>query len=134
MRYQAYSQWKRSALSIVLLISFGIILGCSPPAFKSGIRVHTTEALTTSPGASLDVSGVTDVGQLLLARDPHNGSEQAFEGLTGVFGLDDHPNAQTNASWQVSVDYSRVIFECGTGHIVEDVPIGGAIVVATCFL
>jgi hypothetical protein len=87
-----------------------------------------------TPGATLDVSGVFDFGSDLLDREPHNGSQTEFSGVTGAFGLDDHPLARTNATWQVSVDYSGVIPQCGTAHVVDDVPIEGATFNAVCFI
>lgn len=123
------SKWMLVKISIVLL---GTVLcsSCKPPAFKGGIRDVAVETFVYAPG-EFPVPGVLDYGN---AAGPGNGGPTSFEGVTGSFGIDDHPSVAVNVDWTVTNNYATVIFQCGSTQTSGFVPVGGAIVKAVCYM
>ncbi len=119
------------------LMVVAIFTGSCPgePPFPGGIRVTALEAPAEAPSATLGVPEVGDFGNLNLIVGPGNGSEETFVGFTSVNGIDDHPNARTNANWTVTVDYTTSpVPQCGFAAQSHLVPVGGSEFKATCLL
>jgi hypothetical protein len=115
-----------------------IYMGGCPlfPNFPGGIRMTALEAPFEAPTATLPVAEVGDFGNLTQVIGPGTGTQQSFgPSFTGANGIDDHPNAQTNANWSVTFDYtSSPIPQCGVGGQSHLVPSGGTEFKATCLL
>ncbi len=78
--------------------------GCSGTSgrFLGGIRCEAIEFLEIDPGFSKPVPGMPDEGSLLNIVGTGTGTAVTFSGQTDANGIDDHPNAQTNANWDIS--------------------------------
>lgn len=93
------------------------------PPFPGGIRMSAEEAPVESQDAQLPVEFVADSGNIRQITGPGRGTAPIFQGLTNLNGVDDHPNAQTNAIWVVVWDFTTSeIPQCGIGQRVEEVP------------
>lgn len=105
------------------------------PPFFGGIRAVAYEALVDSPSAKLPVAFVSDTGSAVQVLGSGTGTEENFVGLTGTDGIDDHPDALTNANWVVNFNYlPSAVPLCGSGSISGFVPIAGAQFQETCLL
>jgi hypothetical protein len=126
----------KSTYSLLLLgLCFLVFNGCHAPAFQGGIRVQSFTALTIAGGTSKSpTSGVVDTGNLVQIVGPGNGSQTAFEGVTGLFGIDDHRNARDNADWTITASFTQVLPQCPPASTAAFVPPGGAQFAAVCFL
>jgi len=62
--------------------------------------------------------------ELLQVEGQGTGNQQSFSGETDIWGLDDHPSAQTNAGWFLSVDLEELDLRCG----IEETDSGGVYV------
>ena len=103
------------------------------PPFVAGIRCVAYEATVETPDAKLPVSLVSDTGSVVQVLGGGTGTDENFIGLTGGNGIDDHPNAITNANWLVNFSYlPSEIPACGNGSISGFVPIAGAEFDETC--
>jgi hypothetical protein len=122
-------------LSMAGLILVTMFMGpCPLPPFSGGIRMVTYEALEDSRSAKLPVAGVIDTGSVFQILGSGTGSDENFIGFTESDGVDDHPNALTNADWSVSFDFRLSIPVCGTGSQTGFVPIAGAEFDEKCLL
>jgi hypothetical protein len=123
------------ARSVIVAVAF--TGGCPhEPPFPGGIRMEANEALFDSPSAKVPVGNVGDFGTLTFVVGPGSGNQETFLGFTDpVTGIDDHPNAQTNANWAVAFDYTpSPIPACGVGTQSGFVPTQGAVFEETCLI
>jgi hypothetical protein len=117
----------------IALALISVSIGCtSPPAFKGGIRVQTTEAISGIGNSSFPVPNVLDSGNAVNGGDNHGA--QAFEGVTGAFGIDDHFGVALATDWTVTVNYVNAIPECGSATYPAFVPDAGAIFTGVCYV
>ncbi len=116
----------------VCCILLGVLLcaSCNPPKFKGGIRDVAVETFVAAPG-QFPVPGVLDYGN---AAGPGNGGPTSFEGVTGSFGIDDHPSVAVNVDWTVTNNFAVAIYQCGSTTTSGFVPTQGAIVTAVCYM
>ena len=120
----------RVILSILSCALLGIV-GCGPPAFTSGIRDIADETLVELGAVNaIPVPGVIDDG---FAESGGSSGPQSFEGLTGEYGVDDHPTVSVETNWTITFDYTPVIDECGSSEKTGYVDSNGAVFQATCF-
>jgi hypothetical protein len=142
MRFQMKSL-QRYAKTLLFLAVFTIaVMGfkCNGPIIPQipGITVLATEDLTTvdpllgTLHTFFPVPNAPDRGfQTSFAQDPNTGNMMAFTGKTNEFGVDTHPEAQTNANWQVCVGPTSSP-PCFEGCITKNVPPQGAIFQLFC--
>lgn len=96
------------------------------PAFAGGIRVTVAEALLETPDAQVPVESAFDAGTLTSTIGPGVGTATSFSGFTDLNGVDDHVNAQTNANWNISVNFfSSDAPNCPSATVNHSFPIGG---------
>lgn len=113
-------------LSTLTIIVFSItLIGCGPPPFNGGIRVVAIEQAIDMPSNNVGVAGVVDMG---------NAITDSFSGETDDLGIDDHPNAIVNQTWDVTADYTSQNFGCGIQEMEKFVPSTGAIFNFVCQL
>jgi hypothetical protein len=101
---------------------------CNPPALPVGITVVASEEVLV-PGfvpEIFPVPNAPDRGELVsLAVEPNTGNRGSFVGKTNEFGIDNHPEAVTNGTWEVCVGPTASP-PCFEGCITQHVPaIGG---------
>jgi hypothetical protein len=123
---------RRSLVSMLMLLLTSTLIGCwSPPAFKGGIRVVSTESIEGISASSFPVTNVLDYGNAANGGD--NNGQQSFEGVTGAFGIDDHLGVALATNWTVTVNYVTVIPACGQASYAAFVPDSGAVFTGVCF-
>lgn len=124
---------KALVFTFVLGLATCVLIGCeSAPAFKGGIRVQTTEAITGIENSSFPVSGVLDYGNATSGGS--NNGAQSFEGVTGAYGIDDHTGVAVDTNWTVTVNYVNAIPECGSAQYAAFVPNAGAVFTGVCYV
>jgi hypothetical protein len=121
----------RISLSVLLILSLLSLSGCGiAPPFPGGIRIvtlQTFQGIFTSPAP-----GVLDAGNLQFVNGAGNGTQTAFSGVTGAFGIDDHPDALTNANWFLQTNYGPFAFNCPPDGQVVNVPLEGEVATWNC--
>jgi len=123
----------RITLSLLTLALLGTVSCGGPPAFTGGIRDIADETLSDLGAInSVPVPNVLDYGTAQSGGS--NNGLQSFEGVTGPYGIDDHPTAAVETSWAVTFDYSEAIDVCGSSEISDYVGSGGGVFTATCYV
>ena len=121
----------RTSLTVLLILSLLSLSGCGiAPPFPGGIRIvtlQTFQGIFTSPAP-----GVLDAGNANFSNGPGNGTQTAFSGVTGAFGIDDHPSALTNANWFLQTNYGPFAFGCPPDGRTVDVPLEGEVATWNC--
>lgn len=137
MKYEKRRLCAVTVRILLILVLAALANGCGifgPPEFPGGIRMAAFEALVVAPTSRFPVTGAADSGQMLVQFPGGTGSQTFFLGSTNLFGIDDHPNAITNASWQLTLDIGVVIPPCPPATRIRDVPVQGLIQEITCLL
>jgi hypothetical protein len=123
---------RQIVISTPVLLLVLTIIGCtSPPAFKGGIRVVSTEAIEGISNSSFPVTNVLDYGNAANGGD--NNGQQSFEVVTGAFGIDDHLGVALATNWTVTVNYVAVMPACGQASYAAFVPDSGAVFTGVCY-
>lgn len=94
-------------IALVSVLSV-FLSGCNVilPPFDGGVRVIAMETPIELPGVMVPISNAEDIGVLIVTLGPGSGSSQ-FDGYTNTNGVDDHPNANANAEWQLSMLFGQ---------------------------
>jgi hypothetical protein len=108
-----------------------LIVGCNPPSFKGGVRDVAYETLI-GVTADIPVTNVLDFGNATSGGT--NNGQTAFEGVTGSFGIDDHPLAAVGTNWTVTFNYVAAIPDCGQKTISAFIPSAGGGFTAVCYV
>jgi hypothetical protein len=121
----------QKSLPMVLILSMLGLSGCGiAPPFPGGIRIvtiQTFQGIFPSPAP-----GVLDAGQEIFIIGPGTGTQTSFSGATGPFGIDDHPDAMTNAHWFLQTNYGPFAANCPPDGRDVDVPAGGEVATWNC--
>lgn len=110
----------------VLAFVIGLLSACNSETFSGGVAVEAVQALAETPTAGVGIPGVPDAGSA--------SNEDSFVGVTDGNGIDQHPTASTNVTWDVTADISAVIFSCPSASRTGYVPSDGAVFTFTCLL
>lgn len=92
---------------IAALVTALLMAGCGTfiiPPFEGGIRVITEEELVEVPGSEIPIDGAGVNGVLVVTLGPGSGTN-TIAGITGEDGIADFPNAYSNATWQLLVQF-----------------------------
>jgi len=128
---------KVSEFLILVIVALAFV-GCvpSPPAFTTGIRITMDyrQAGVGGGGAVPVVNGITHgvMGDTLGPPGPGAQTATGFAGQTNEFGIDDHPNARTNAEWTLTAEFAPVLPQCPPATETIPVPSVGEIADAHC--
>lgn len=133
------SKGNQLLLFVVAVVALGFA-GCipAPPAFTTGIRITMDyRQAGVGGGGGVPVVGGVDSGNMqqppLGPPGPGAQTDNAFIGSTNEFGIDDHPNARTNAVWTLTANFQRALPQCGVPAVETiQVPPDGAIAPAHC--
>lgn len=128
----------RVALSLLHAIVLGMsVAGCATTitSFHGGIRVEAQEGIVSPGGVALfPMPAVPNRGRLLIRRSNLSaGTDSVFMGLTNAAGINDYPNAITDAQWSVGVGPSPAP-SCLANAFVEEVPLQGGHFVYFCYV
>jgi hypothetical protein len=106
---------RKIALAFSVSAILAILTGCpfDDPAFPGGVRVKTVESISSVGNSQFPVPGVSFTGDATGSVGPNNtGTQQYIDGTTGSGGLKDFPQALTDVSWNVAMDWSEAIPQC----------------------
>ncbi|ADV82437.1 hypothetical protein [Terriglobus saanensis] len=127
----------------MILLAKAVLIGASPfalmfftfscgeKAFNGGIRDVTTVALEANPLDETYLGGVNDRGSLNYVNPTGGsaGSASTFSGTTETAdGISDHPDAITNSSWYIQMDWSQAEPACTDPNLQAqlDAQVGGS--------
>ncbi len=107
---------------LVCLAILALGSSCEGPGQPQGVRMQSTifpPNTVGPPCGGAPLPNVLTSGIVLQVQGPGSGTETFWSGhLTNAFGIDDHPNALTNATWNFSFDASTSpVPACGTGFL-----------------
>ena len=124
-------------LSSIMIWPFDCHQAEAQNGFEGGIRNITYLGYYAGLGASTTIGGVLDTGQLIFQTGDSQGTDSIFAGKTDLeTGIDDHPNAITDSSWNLQTSWDDVAPECDipeeTNINGRAVPLAGDIEEWTC--
>jgi hypothetical protein len=103
------------------------------PGFQGGIRIRATTGTIEDPFDVFRVQGAIDSGNLVAAHGGGSGTQTFWtDGSTDSSGIDDHPNAVTDADWTTTVSFVVAVPECGVDTAPDYVGPNGKIIEHFC--
>ena len=109
------SRLQKIAVALSASATLAILTGCpfDDPAFPGGVRVKTVESINGIGNSQFPVPGVSFTGDATGSVGPNNtGTQHVIDGVTGSGGLSDFPQALTDVTWNVAMDWSEAIPQC----------------------